>query len=131
MFLFSGLGHGGSNSRHDMGISATAAEIAGHGFADLIVGLGMAFMDQTHRGTDLTGRAVAALKSIVFDKGSLHRMQLLPLRQALNGCNVLFAMHDGERKAGVNPFSVYQHCASTALAVVAAFLGARQSNIFA
>jgi len=55
-------------------IRATAADIAAHGVVDVGVGGVGLLAQQRHRGHDLSGLAVAALRHIFFHPGLLHWM---------------------------------------------------------
>ena len=74
-------------------IRAAPAEVSAHPFFDLFVGELQAtgaetssrhracrtflkFLDHPDRRTDLSGRAIPALKTVVLDKRSLQRMQI-------------------------------------------------------
>src|SRR5687768_3291666 len=57
---------------YNVGIGAAAAKIAAHVLADLLARSRSALCDQRDGRHDLTGRAIAALKSIVLDKAGLH-----------------------------------------------------------
>src|ERR1700744_5429761 len=50
----------------DILVGSATANVTAHLLPDFSIGSGMALFDQTNRRTDLTGRAIAALKTIVF-----------------------------------------------------------------
>ena len=111
----------------DAGIGAAAAEVAAHAFADALgVVAGLAFLDQADRAHDLAGRAEAALEAVMGDEGGLHRMQLVAVRDALDGQHVGAVVADRQRQARIDAPPVDQHRAGAALAAVAALLGAGQ-----
>ena len=91
----------------------------------------MAFLQAGHTRHDLAGGAVAALKAVVVDERLLQRVQDFALGQALNGRDFFALGHHGQREAAVHAAAVDQHRAGAALAVVAAFLRARQVEVFA
>ena len=68
--------HDSPHRRDDVGIRPAPADVARHPFADVIIGLGVAFVDQPDRRADLARRAVAALERIVLDERGLHRVQV-------------------------------------------------------
>jgi hypothetical protein len=118
------------DGRNDVRVSAAAADIARHGLADLVVGFSVAFVDQSNCRTDLTGSAVAALKSVVFDEGGLHRVELAPGCQTFDGGDLIVLVHDGQREAGVDPLAIDEHGAGATLAVIATLLSAAKANVF-
>ena len=80
---------------------------------------------------DLARGAVAALKSVVFDKRSLHRMQRRRCGEAFDGGDLVALMHDRESEAGIYAPAVDVHRARAALAVIAALLRAEEVQVFA
>src|SRR5262245_51377334 len=115
-----------------MRIGATAAQIAGHVFADLGIGACMTFLDAGDCRHDLARRAVAALEGILSGKGGLHRVQLGTLRRqtfdsrdrtSLNLCS--------EREAGENALAADMDRTGSALPLVATLLRAGEAQILA
>ena len=101
-------------------------------FADpLRVGTCVSFRKKTHGAHDLARGAVAALKAVMFYKGGLHGVQRVALCKTFDRCNVCAIDACGECQAGIDPLAVEQNGAGTALAAIAAFLGAGQSDMFA
>jgi hypothetical protein len=86
---------------------------------------------QPHRGTNLSRRAVTALKAIILNKRRLHRMELIVLRQSLDRRDLFAFTSRGQRQAGENAPSVDENRAGSALALVAAFLRTGESEPFA
>lgn len=115
----------------DMLICAAAANIAAHLFADLIVGAGMAFVEQTHCGADLTRGAVSALKSVVVEKSSLHGVEFVSVREPLDRNDICAVTGGRQSQTGIDTVAVEQDGACAALSMIAAFLGARQLEVFA
>jgi hypothetical protein len=126
--------------------AAAAADVAAHAFAYLIGaerGAGAQvigdvagnvvahFLQHRHRRADLPGGAVAALVAIVFDERSLHRVQFVRGAQPFDGGDLRARVHHRQGQAGIDAAAVHQHRAGTALAVVAAFLGAGQVQVLA
>ena len=60
---------------NDVGISAAAADVAAHAFADRVVVFAARLLQQRDRRHDLAGGAVAALESVVLQERGLHGMQ--------------------------------------------------------
>src|ERR1700688_4480835 len=89
------------------------------------------FMEQCYGRADLTGRAIAALETVVLEKSRLYRMKFASLLQAFDGDNLVALVHDCERKAAVDAAAVCKHRACAALSVVAALFRAGQSKILA
>ena len=91
----------------------------------------MALVDAGDAGHDLPGRAIAALEGVALDEGGLQRMELVALRQALDGRD-LAPLHEGsEREARFHALAVHQHRAGAALAEAAALLRAGQMQVLA
>ena len=65
------------------------------------------------------------------DKGLLHRMQPVALRDAFDRQDVSAVVADREREARIDPAAVDDDRAGAALAAVAAFLGSGQIQPFA
>src|SRR5215218_274030 len=82
-------------------------------------------------GHDLPGRAVAALEGIALDKGGLQRMELLALRQALDGRDLATLDQSSERETRLHALAVDQHRARATLAETAALLRSRQMKMLA
>jgi hypothetical protein len=91
--------HGLLNRRNDVRIGSASAEIAAHQLADLVRSLCLTFRNETDRGTDLPGRAVAALERIVIDEGLLHGMECTVDGKTFDCGNLGAVFHDREREA--------------------------------
>jgi hypothetical protein len=88
--------------------------------------------DNIERRHDHAGRAVAALQSVVFAKGFLHRVQgPARLGQALDGGDLGALALQGEQGAGLRRNAVDMHDAGAALRGVAAHMRAGKPKIFA
>src|SRR5689334_11982596 len=61
--------------REDVVVSAAAADVAAHQLADLVVGAGVPFVEQTDGRAELAGGAIAALEGVVLDEGRLHGVE--------------------------------------------------------
>ena len=57
--------------------------------------------------SNLSGCAVAALKTIMFDKCSLHRVQAALLSETFDRDDFSSLILDGEREAGIDAFAVH------------------------
>ena len=115
----------------DVRIGAATTKITAHPFADFAVALGVTFLEQGDRGTDLPGGAVAALKAIVLDERCLHRMQLVALGETLNRNDLIAFMRDRETEARIDPATVHEDSAGPALPVIATLFRAGQIQTFA
>src|SRR5690606_24103537 len=80
-------------------------------------------------GTYLPGRTVAALVPVVPHERFLHGMHRVRRAQPLDGSDLVAVMHDGQGQTAVDPPPRNDHRARTTLAVIAAFLAARQLNV--
>src|SRR5271168_4612569 len=89
-----------------------------------------ALAEHPQSGTDLPRRAIAALKAVVLDEGRLQWVQRFTVGEPLDRRDRLVVMHCGERQAGVDTAAVQQHRASPTLAMIAALLGSRHSEMF-
>ena len=86
------------------------------------------FIQHGDRGTDLAGRAVAALKAIVLDESSLHGMQIISFGESLDGGDLVAIVHDSKTEAGVHSRAVNENGTSATLAMIAALLGSGQAE---
>jgi hypothetical protein len=92
----------------------------------------VALVDASHRRHDLARRAVTALHGIVIDEGLLHGMQVaICRRQTLERRDLASVRPRRQRQAGSDAAAIDVYGAGTALPMVAAFLGAGESEPFA
>src|ERR1700761_8923457 len=108
----------------DVRVGGAAADVAAHVFTYVVIIGGVAFLDAGDRGDDLARRAVPALEGVLIDKGLLHWMQLVALRQSLDGDDRLVLSRQCQRPARQDASIAYPDRAGAALAVVTAFLTA-------
>src|SRR5258708_15613792 len=111
------LSHRLAHRFDDVGISAAPADVAAHLLADIVVGSGMAFVEQADRRADLARGAVAALERVVLHEGRLHRVKLLAAGDAFDRGDALPSRHYCESQTRVQPAIVDQHRAGAALPV--------------
>src|SRR5690606_1103191 len=125
-------------------IGPAAAKIAAHALADFLVGdvdavsgdvaCGVTrptrgdFLEQCGRGTDLSRRAIAALKSVMLQECALHGAGVVETTQPLDGRSAFPFVHSRDGQSAVAPDAIYGDSARAALSVVAALLGARQAE---
>ena len=117
---------------NDVGIGATATNIAAHRLPDIVGGsltTAIGLFQQRGRRHDLAGCAIAALEGIAFDEGGLNGMQNIAGSQTLDRCDLFVLMHDGKRQAGIDPHAVHVNRARTALPVITSLLRARQMKL--
>src|SRR3954466_16387624 len=114
------LADGGAN----VGVGGAAADVAAHELADVLVGAGVALLDQLDRRHDLPGGAVAALERVVLDERPLHRVQLVAVGEPLDRGDLVPGGRHRQRQAGQHPAAVDPHGAGPAGALVAALLAA-------
>src|SRR5215469_10219777 len=130
--------------RDDIGIGRTAAEIAAHALADLLIVEGDVLSSQIgahragpasldlaqhpNRRAELSRRAVAALEGVMGDERLLQRVQVLAISQPLNRDDLGVLVRDGERQAAIDASPVKQDGAGATLPVVAALLGAGEAE---
>ena len=79
--------------------------------------------------TELPRRAVPALEAVMRHERHLQRMQPLALRQPLDRHDLPPLILDRQCEAAIDPLAIDQHGAGPAGALVAALLGARQSEM--
>src|SRR6202163_4735201 len=119
------------DGRDDIGVGPAPADVAAHGFADIVILRPAGFLEQCNCRHDLAAGAIAALIGIVRDECRLHGMEGAGLSDTFDRRDLVACVHDGQAKAGVHAPAIDMHSAGAALAVVAAFLGAGQDNVFA
>src|SRR5947209_17626657 len=89
-----------ADRRDNVGVGGAAADIATHAFGDFRVcqswlrgdigggvarPAGFVFGKHGDGRTNLAGRAIAALQSVMAHEGSLHRMEIVAVRQTFDG----------------------------------------------
>ena len=117
--------HRGQNLR----VARAAAEVAGERVVDFrIRGFGI-FREQALSGKDHARRAIAALRAALFGKTELQRVEVVILRDAFNGCDVVVGVGGREHNAGHLRLAIHEHGAGAATGIVAAALGARQPQV--
>jgi hypothetical protein len=60
---------------------------------------GLDLVENRHGRADLTGRAVAALVTVMFYESGLHRVQVSRRAQSLDGGDAVTLVHHGKRQA--------------------------------
>jgi hypothetical protein len=79
----------------------------------------------------LSGRAEAALESVVLDEGRLQGMEIPVLGEAFDSRDVLALDRCSQGEARQDAPARHEHCTGATLAMVAAFLGPRMIEAFA
>jgi hypothetical protein len=126
----SGLSANVLNRRNDIGVCTATADIAVHGLLYVVIGWADGFLEYGNGRHSLAGGAVATLVSVMLDEGCLHRMQMATLAYTFDRDNFVSGMHYGKRKTGIHAAAVDMDRTCAALAMVTAFLGARQIEVF-
>jgi hypothetical protein len=119
------LSYGGN----DIGVSGTAAEITAHVLADVRLIVGVAFVHASHSRHDLAGRAISALKRVIFDEGLLHGMKLAIAREPLDGRNSAALRCDRKCQAREDAPPIDVNRAGTTLAMIAAFFRSSELKV--
>ena len=84
----------------------------------------MSLLGAGHRAHDLSRGAVTALKPVVLNESSLHRMEPITRTKALYRSYGRSTLGGGKRQARDDPPTVDKHGARPTLSKAAAFLGA-------
>src|SRR5215831_979592 len=119
----------GLDDRHDALVRTAPADVAAHALPHVLVGGPAVFAEECHRRHDLAGRAVAALKCVVFNECLLYRMQLIPFGQSLDRRHMFAGDGGGQRQTRQHAAAFDVNRARSALAVIASFLRARQLKV--
>src|SRR3954447_15895555 len=115
----------------DVRIGGAAADVPAHELADVLLGGGVALLDQLERGHDLPRGAVAALERVVFDERALHRMELVTVGEPFDRDDLVPGSGDREGQAGEHPAAVDPHGAGPARALITALLAPREIQVLA
>jgi hypothetical protein len=83
--------------RNYIRVCTAAADRAAHQLPNVIRCLEQVLVVEADGETDLARSAVSALKSVVIQKGLLHRMELFTGAQSFYRRNLLSVAHNGER----------------------------------
>src|SRR6202165_4913359 len=97
------------DGRDDIGVGPTPADVAAHGFADIVILRPAGFLEQCNCRHDLAARAIAALIGIVRDECRLHGMQRPGMSDTFDRRDLVACMHDGQAQAGVHAPAVDMH----------------------
>ncbi len=131
----------------DAVVGAAAAEIAAHPLAQLVVTERYRLRleirsDVTRhalaklgrhadRRADLTGRAIAALEPVMFDKRLLQRMERAGGAEALDRCDLAAFVLHGQSEAGIDALTGDQDGAGAARSLIASLLCSKKVKMFA
>ena len=119
------------NCADDFVVAGAATKIAGELEADFVLAGIVSLVEQRFGGDEETGGADAALQRGAFQKALLQRMQVALLGQAFDGLDLGPFGFGGKDDAAIDRQAVHQHGAGAAIAVVAAFFGPGQAQVFA
>jgi hypothetical protein len=114
------------NRCQNVSISAAPADITAHQFFHIIISGTTRLIQQGYRRHDLTGSAITALVSVLFNKCCLHWVKLPWLPDPFDRCDHIVLVHRCKGQARINPAPVDMHRAGAALAMIASLLRARQ-----
>ena len=112
-------------------IPGAAAQVAGDGLTDLFFGRVGVFFQEGDQRHQKAGGAVAALDGVGFPEGFLQGMQVVRRAQPFDGHNLVAVGLHGEHQAGTDRLAVEQDGTGPAHAMLAADVGAGQSQIVA
>src|SRR5882724_1330853 len=109
-------------------VAAAAADVTGHGFADLVVGRLRIFVQKGRRLHDLAGLAIAALRDVDLTPSLLNRM-IAGRVHSFDGGDLAADDVGDRRYAGAHRLLVDHDSAGTAERLAAAEFGADQSGL--
>ncbi len=113
---------------HNFVVAGAAAEVSGQPVADPFLAGILVAVEQSLGSDQNSGGAITTLQGLLFNKSSLKRMEATPVSKALHSLYLLaFDLH-AEHKAGVYKLPVHQNAAGAAVPVVAARLGAGETQ---
>src|SRR5262245_39714143 len=107
----------------DVLIAGAATEIAFQPVTDLLFGGIRILLEQSARGHDHSGRAIATLQTVAFPESFLHRVELAVLRQTLDGGDFGPIGLNGQNGAGLDGSTVHQRRAGAADGCLTADVG--------
>src|SRR5258706_1713773 len=112
----------------DVHVARTPAEVAFEAPANLVLGRVWILFEKVGRGHDESGRAVAALQSVLVPEGLLDRVELITFGHAFDGREAAAVCLDGEHRAALDRLAVDVDRARAALAGVAADVRSGQTH---
>src|SRR5580658_2499855 len=115
----------------DVGVGSAAANVTAHELFHVRVRGAALLFEESGGGHNLARGTVTALIAVVLEEGRLDGMQAARLTKAFDGSDLIPFMHDSQGQTGVNAAPVHMHSASSALAVIASFFCAGQTDCFA
>ena len=115
----------------NLGIGSAAAEVTRKSLLYLAFLGARVSIEQGFYGHNLPGRTKAALESIFLDEGLLNGMEGPGFFQALDGLDRFSFIFNGQGHAGIDRLPIDENGARPASSLVAPFLRARESQIFA
>ena len=125
------LSRGPANGPDNVDVSGASAKISFQGMGDFFVaGIGIRF-EQVNRGHYHAWSAVAALQAVLLLECLLHWVKGAAVGEALDGRDLGAVRLHGENRTGFHGDAVDMNRASATLARVAAYVGARQAQVFA
>src|SRR3712207_769863 len=122
---------GGLDRPHDALVAGATAEVAGERLADLRFGDPPLLAQEVVGGHQEAGRAEPTLQAVVLPERLLDGVQLVAGGQALDRGELGSVGLDGEQQAGPDRFTVHQHRAGAAHAVLAADVRAGEAEVLA
>ncbi len=128
-FLPRSLGSGALDGGEDLDVAGATTQVAGEPDADLLLGRRGVAAQQRGGRHDHSRGAEPTLHATLVEQGLLQRMQLVADHHAFDGRDRSVGCLGGEVRARVDRLAVDQHHARAALAVVAALLGAGQTDL--
>ena len=119
------------HSLENLGIGSAAAEVSRQRLLYLACLGARVSIEQGFDGHNLPGRTKAALEAIFLDESLLNGMEGPGLFQAFDGLDRFPLVLDSQGHAGIDCLSIDENGARPASSLVASFLRARESQIFA
>src|SRR5512135_1245953 len=114
----------------DVHVARAAAQVAGDGVADLVLGRLLVAPQQGVAGEHHAGRAETALQAVLLHEPLLDRIELRVLFQPFDGHHLAAVGLHRQHRAALHRLAVEQHGAGAAVAGVAPDVGARHAERF-
>ena len=100
------------NGCHDVRIGAAAADVSIHALLDVFIAGSTWLLQQSDSRHNLSGGAVAALKTIMLDESSLRGMEMIGLAESFDGGDMIVAYASRRMRGRSSLGAINVDCAS-------------------